>query len=194
VEARCLCLSARPAKLERARAREIEQEGGVEPADSGVAHRCVTATLHLLGRSLRRDLVFWTIVDAGARSMALAWVEWESNPRLSGLRIRCKASVCYRPARRFVPPSGIEPEPLGFQPSAQTTCARVGSDAACELVTTRTRRSCFLFLGCLPRHPSSSLFGCQRAPAVRWAHLGPRCIRKPRERTIRVLVISSRDR
>ena len=26
----------------------------------------------------------------------------------------------------IVPPSGIEPEPLGLQPSAQTTCARVG--------------------------------------------------------------------
>jgi hypothetical protein len=70
---------------------------GVEPFDSGVAHRCVTATLHLLGGLLRRDLVFWITVDAGARSVTPAWVGWESNPRCDGLRVRCKACVCYRP-------------------------------------------------------------------------------------------------
>lgn len=58
-----------------------------------------------------------------------------------------------------VPPSGIEPEPLGLQPSAQTNYARVGWSA------------------CLAGHSSSSsLFGCQRSAAMRRAHLGRRCI------------------
>ncbi len=43
------------------------------------------------------------------------------NP-LQGLRLL--------PTQRTVPPSGIEPEPLGLQPSAQTNYARVGCDAA----------------------------------------------------------------
>lgn len=39
----------------------------------------------------------WIAVGAGARSTTRTWVERESNPRLVGVRIRCKASVCYRP-------------------------------------------------------------------------------------------------
>jgi hypothetical protein len=31
------------------------------------------------------------------RSMLLAWVGWESNPRRDGVRNRYKASVCYQP-------------------------------------------------------------------------------------------------
>ena len=41
-----------------------------------------------------------------------------------------------RCAQRNVPPSGIEPEPPGLQPSAQTIYARV---ATCESATCRTR-------------------------------------------------------
>jgi hypothetical protein len=44
-----------------------------------------------------------------------------------------------------VPPPGIEPGPLGLQPSAQTSYARVG------------------LLGCLPAPSSSLLFGCHRS-------------------------------
>jgi hypothetical protein len=43
----------------------FEQMGGVEPADSGVAHRCVTATLHLHG-GLLRDLCSRSASAAGA--------------------------------------------------------------------------------------------------------------------------------
>ena len=49
-----------------------------------------------------------------------------------------------------VPPSGIEPEPLGLQPSAQTNYARVGYE----------RRPC---LEHGRRRSSSSFFDCQRA-------------------------------
>ena len=41
----------------------IEQMGGVEPADFGVAHRCVTATLHLHGGPVR-DRLLWIAVGA----------------------------------------------------------------------------------------------------------------------------------
>ena len=89
-----------------------------------------------------------------------------------------------------VPPSGIEPEPLGLQPSAQTNYARVGY----------MRRALVCPIGFPTVEPargassSSSLFGCQRSPAVRCpyripfgrAHLGPRCDRDCRERTLRV--------
>ena len=77
---------------------QLEQEEGVEPVDFGVGHRCVTATLPLLGGPVR-DRLLWTNVGAGARSKARTWVGRESNPRHDGVRIRCKTSVCYRPVR-----------------------------------------------------------------------------------------------
>jgi hypothetical protein len=154
-----------PAELERhARGRSIgstaphvEQVTGIEPAGTGVAHRCATMTLHLLGglhgRPGRRG--------ARGRVRRRTWVGWESNPRFGGVRNRCKASVCYQPVGYcVVPPSGIEPEPLGLQPSAQTNYARVGCRAARPLLTNVRRCG-----GCLPRHPSSSsLFDCHRTP------------------------------
>ena len=36
----------------------VEQVGGIEPADSGVAHRCVAATLHLLGDLATNEIWF----------------------------------------------------------------------------------------------------------------------------------------
>ena len=57
-----------------------------------------------------------------------------------------------------VPPPGIEPGPLGLQPSAQTNCARVGSVLRAAL-----GRHAASLLGCLPAPSSSSLFGCQRS-------------------------------
>ena len=144
----------------------IEQVVGIEPDDSGVAHQRVTSTLHLLG-GLLRDLVREAPWRRATRSMPLAWVGWESNPRRDGVRNRYKASVCYRPAdeRRkpaeacasrsnrerahhgFVLPPGVEPGPLGFQPSALTNCAKEGCDAAC---VGSARGTCFI--RCLARH------------------------------------------
>lgn len=77
-----------------------------------------------------------------------------------------------------VPPSGIEPEPLGLQPSAQTNYARVGYERRARLGHAR-------------RRSSSSFFDCQRAgcagapralggPCSRTAHLGRRRIRLSR--------------
>ncbi len=107
-------------------ARSSEQMGGVEPSDSGVAHQRVTATLHLLG-GLRGDLV---VLDPRRRRSAFA------DPRVGRVGIeptlwRIKNPLQNQrllPTRTFVPPSGIEPEPLGLQPSAQTNYARVGSE------------------------------------------------------------------
>ena len=61
---------------------------------------------------------------------------------------------------RDVPPPGVEPEPLGLQPSAQTSYARVGGAPA--------RRS-----------SSSSRFGCHRARS-RGAQRAPRAWMHPR--------------
>src|SRR6185503_16454010 len=44
--------------VDRRAPRWVEQVAGIEPGDSGVAHRRVTSTLHLLG-GLERDLDFW---------------------------------------------------------------------------------------------------------------------------------------
>ena len=88
-----------------------------------------------------------------------------------------------------VPPPGIEPGPLGLQPSAQTNCARVGGGA----VPGNKPRARRVFLRWVPaRAPSSSsLFGCQRAAfrRARKAHLGRRCSRGLRNCTSRVFAI-----
>ncbi len=81
---------------------------GVEPYDPGVAHRCVTATLRLLGGVCRHrefEIHVGASPTARLRSPTVrsrvhgspAWVGWESNPRHDGLRNRCKASICYQP-------------------------------------------------------------------------------------------------
>ena len=107
------------------------------------------------------------------------------EPRPDGLRVRCNANFCYRPAwRRVVPPPGIEPGPLGFRPSAQTHCARVGRGAVHREET--------------PGHGTlSSLGACQgtliiialrlseTSRGARWAHLGPGRNRGVRDYTFR---------
>ena len=100
----------------------VEQMVGVEPDDSGVAHRRVTATLHLLDGLPRRPNADQRR-HPRARSLDLPWVGWESNPREDGLRVRCNANICYRPGTNGVSchpglepgphPSGIEPGPRG---------------------------------------------------------------------------------
>ena len=70
--------------------------------------------------------------------------------------------------RCVVPPSGIEPEPLGLQPSAQTNYARVGTSAA-RVFSTR---------GADHHHRSSIVRELRRK-----AHLGRQCTRLLRGRT-----------
>lgn len=151
---------------------------GVEPDDSGVAHRRVTATLHLLGGLPGRPSAD-PRRRPRARSRILAWVGWESNPREDGLSVRCTANICYRPGTNGVschplgsnqdlsgfsrarrptvprwtgaPSPGIEPGPLGFQPSAQTHCARMGRGAARRGNKPAARH--VSRDGCLPGHP-----------------------------------------
>ena len=162
----------------------MEQERGVEPADSGVAHQRVTATLHLHGRS-STTVIVETLVEKPAsapervRKLFVGRVGIEPTsrglrdrcknqhllPTLKIERLRCSRSVIHldrsriRPTslRRFatfdalsgnrcshrlrcsssasvvallppvwVPPPGIEPEPLEFRSSAQTYYAREG--------------------------------------------------------------------
>ena len=162
---------------------------GVEPADSGVAHQRVAATLHLHG-GLRRDRLSWIAVGAGARSTTRTWVEWESNPRFDGVRIRCKPAFATDPFVSSSHPLESNQNLAGF------SCARRPHAPEWEIdpraCSVRARGS--VFIGCLPGHPSSSsLFGCQRSPAVRRAHLGPRCDRRRRERTLRELMIWIQD-
>lgn len=169
--------------------------GGVEPADSGVAHQRVTATLHLLGGPAAGPEL-WIVVGAGARSTTRSWVGWESNPRFDGVRVRCKASVCYRPE---------SPHPLeSNQNLAGFSRARRPTTQEWEVPAAREHealvRRVVVLHGCLPGHPSSSLFGCQRptrgargAPRASRRASPPRCTRDHRECTTRVLVISIRD-
>ena len=86
----------------------------------------------------------------------------------------------------LVPPPGVEPGLLGFQPSAQTVALeREVMPRVVRRWERRHARRCFI--GCLARHPSSLLFGCQRAPAVRRAHLGRSRARRLGERTSHAL-------
>ncbi len=86
-----------------------EQMGGVEPADSGVAHQRVTATLHLLGDLARRPSL--GSLQLGPRGDLFCGSPWapsgtSGDPRVGwvgieptscGLRNHCKASICYQP-------------------------------------------------------------------------------------------------
>lgn len=81
-------------------------------------------------------------------------------------------------ALHVVPPSGIEPEPLRLQRSAQTNYARVGYECRAHAWEARTRHQIIIVI----------IFSCQRARQARGtrrAHLGPRCDRFTGERTIR---------
>lgn len=91
--------------------------------------------------------------------------------------------------RDVVPPPGIEPGPLGLQPSAQTNCARVGGGAVRREQVPGTARS---FLdGCLPGHPHRHRSSVVREPpgARAEAHLGRRRDRGLRDCTSRALTI-----
>ena len=160
--------------------------GGIEPADSGVAHRCVAATLHLLGDLATNEI--WFLNQRGrpqARPMIRAWVGWESNPRRDGLRIRCKASVCYQP-------QGPRSHPLESNQNL-SVFSRARRPTTQEWdVTLRApagRRSVLSWVPC-QAPSSSSLFDCQRSQvarsAVRRTHLGPCGTRAHGEYTCRV--------
>ena len=152
---------------------------GVEPDDFGVAHRRVTATLHPLG-GLARDLISIAGDARGAAGdLRVGWVGIEPTSGrikspLQSLRLlptQGKGLACHRGearrgrggcgARRRVgtlarrdqvaPPSGVEPEPLGLQPSAQTNYARVG---------------CWCSLLWAKRAPWRSLLSTKRAPLL----------------------------
>jgi hypothetical protein len=155
--------------------RCLEQVAGIEPSDSGVAHRCVTSTLHLLG-GLQRDLgceAPWRRGAAGA-------------PR------RCRHAPHERlvnGTRGFVLPPGVEPGPLGFQPSAQTVALR--KDAAARMPDDR-RAARFIFR-CLAeaphRHDSSVVR--DHPPRFRGAPRASAFLRGHRRRTNRSFKIWS---
>lgn len=165
----------------------VEQVGGIEPADSGVAHRCVAATLHLLGDLATNEI--WFLNQRGrpkARPMIRAWVGWESNPRCDGLRIRCKACVCYQPrGPSWSHPLESNQNLSGFSRARRPTT----QEWDVTLRAPAGRRSVLSWVPC-QAPSSSSLFSCQRSQvaraAVRSAHLGPCGTRAHGEYTCRV--------
>jgi hypothetical protein len=124
----------------------------------------------------------------GARPMTRTWVEWESNPRFDGVRIRCKPAFATDP---------IEPShPLGsnqnlsvFSRARRPTTQEWEEDAARYRWEAGTaRRRCYF--GCLPWHPSSSsTLRLSESTGVRSAHLGRWRVRVRSEHTPRVLMI-----
>ena len=94
---------------------------------------------------------------------------------------------CGTPARHLeppasVPPSGVEPEPLGFRPSAQTCYARVGYCAARSLAAARSDS----FQGACQhphRHCSSIVRDRPRAQGAPRAVVRPRATRTHRSRS-----------
>lgn len=119
---------------------------------SGVAHRRATNDTASAWRSPGGpDLR--TAVDAGARSAIHSWVEWESNPRVGGLRVRCKASICYRPEISESHPLESNQNLSGFNrarrpPTQEWDVCRVRERALAS--TLPHAAGC---VGCLPRHP-----------------------------------------
>ncbi len=88
------------------------------------------------------------------------WRRARPGFRGGGYRGRVAASDTGRARATLAPPSGIEPEPLGLQPSAQTNYARVGSALRGPVIAQRGFR-------CPCRGTHHSLFDCQRYPAAR---------------------------
>lgn len=93
-----------------------------------------------------------------------SWAGWELNPREDGVRVRCNANFCYQPVSTVVPPPGIEPGLLGLRPSALPVEPRWE-----EVPRARNKPGArHVLLHRVPaRAPTSSLFGCQRAPSAR---------------------------
>ena len=165
----------------------VEQVGGIEPADSGVAHRRVAATLHLLGDLATNEI--WFLNQRGrpkARPMIRAWVRWESNPRCDGARIRCKACVFYQPqGPSWSHPLESNQNLSGFDRARRPTT----QEWDVTLRAPAGRRSVLSWVPC-QAPSSSSLFSCQRSQvarsAVRRTHLGPCDTRAHGEYTCRL--------
>jgi hypothetical protein len=110
----------------------------------------------------------------------------------SGITDSCRKGY---PATVSVPPSGIEPEPLGLQPSAQTNYARVGYERRTpESIAKHIARDPFAAAGGADHHHRSSVVRERCAAGApqafmrslwRRAHLGRQCIRLLRGRTYR---------
>lgn len=129
-------------------------------------------------------------MGAGGASIDPSWVGWELNPRDDGVRVRCNANFCYRPkiAKKVVPPPGIEPGPLGLQPSAQTNYAKVGRGRrAAGMVPVRGA----FFVGALPGHPHHRSSVVRDLP--RRAQGAPRAVMHPRDSRIHLSRIRDRD-
>lgn len=139
----------------------------------------------------------------------VGWVGFEPTSRRTrrsrAARRRRALQSSFATNPQIVPPSGIEPEPLGLQPSAQTNYARAGYERrtrvgsaraaftpnATRAFPARVQRSSY------ERHTQVGgrrgrriiiviIFGCQRATlAVRRAHLGRRRVRCQIARTYR---------
>ena len=127
-----------------------------------MAHRCVTATLHLLGGLDQGGSIETWLSNQRGRPMARPLILRGSGGDRTHVS-RFKKPVHNHFATNpsiAVPPSGIEPEPLGLQPSAQTNYARVGCALRDPVIAQRGFR-------CPYRGTHHSLFDCQRCPAVR---------------------------
>jgi hypothetical protein len=187
---------------------------GVEPDDSGVAHRCVTATLHLQsgadGGNRTRRLRFGG--PACHRNTSPAWwSRWETEVSIDvGARRRgpsiCVGRVGIEPtlrriksplqSQRLLPTRWSHPlesnqSLSAFNRARQHQLRKSGKDRATHGSNAAMRGAGFyLWMPARASSSSSSLFGCQRAPLrTRWAHLGPRCDRHCGSRTCRGLTI-----
>ncbi len=113
---------------------------GVAPIAICVAHRSV-ATNDRLGGAAGPAPGFSNHRGRleGLRPVTRSWARSESNRRCVRVRTGCNP-VLLR-AHEAVPPPGVEPEPLGLQPSAQTTYARAGYEGRTGALEARVRPS-----------------------------------------------------
>ena len=121
--------------------------------------------------------------------MIRAWVGWESNPRCDGLRIRCKACVCYQPQGPWSHPLESNQNLSGFSRARRPTTQEW--DVTLRAPRRAAAASC---RGCLARHPHR-----HRSSVVRdHRSLGPPCAGRTSGLAVLALMastpVASRDR
>jgi hypothetical protein len=109
---------------------------GIEPAISGMSHRCSAAELraHGAGRENRTHLAqlgelapHQSASPAIVPPVGLEPTHFRVRTGCSALELRRRDTATSHATGCGVPPPGIEPEPPGLQPGAQTIYARVAS-------------------------------------------------------------------
>jgi hypothetical protein len=118
-------------------------------------------------------------IAVGARrhgSTIYAWVEWESNPRFDGVRVRCKASVCYRPVSQSHPLESNQ-NLSGFNQAR--SLLRQGGKFRAAHRRSCPRRAALFRSGALPGTRHRHLFGCHRGSRSMRTQGAPRAAMHP---------------